>query len=288
MILRWFVLIELGLTTWSEHQTFINENRPVTLEEYAAHLPLVEVDTFFYGLPRASTVASWLSQVPPGFSFIPKVPKALTRHPGEQLAGLELKQAFSAFRQSVDSLVATNHLKTVLVQFPPTFTATKENVAYLRYFRSLLADLPLALELRHQSWYAPGVTDSLLRFCQQYQYSLVAADEPTNTQASVPFVLAATNPKLAVVRLHGRNARGWANQGADWRKKRTLYSYSQQELAWLKEQVLRIEAQVEEVVVIFNNNSAGDAAPNALAFKEMLGLEFSGLGKMPPEQLDLL
>ena len=116
----------------------------------------------------------------------------------------------------------------------------------------------------------------------------MAADVPTNTQASVPFVLAATNPKLAGVRLHGRNARGWANQGADWRKTRTLYSYSQQELAWLKEQVLRIEAQVEEVVVIFNNNSAGDAAPNALTFKEMLGLEFSGLGKMPPEQLDLL
>lgn len=281
-------MIQLGLTTWSEHQIFIKEKRPVTLEEYAANMPLVEVDTFFYGLPRQTTVEKWLAEVPPSFSFIPKVPKALTRHPGEKLAGLELRQAFNDFRKSIEPLMLAKQLKAVLVQFPPTFTATKENVAYLRYFRSLLADLPLALELRHQSWYAPGVQTSLINFCKQTGYILVAADEPSNSAASVPFVLAATNPKLAFIRLHGRNARGWVSQGTDWRSKRTLYSYNEEELAWLKNQVLGIEPLVKEVVVIFNNNSAGDAAPNALAFKEMLGLKFTGLGKMPPEQLDLL
>ena len=33
----------LALTTWTEHPALINEQRPVTLREYAQYLPAVEV-----------------------------------------------------------------------------------------------------------------------------------------------------------------------------------------------------------------------------------------------------
>ena len=42
--------ITIGLTTWKEHQALIKEAHPLTLREYAQHLPVVEVDTFFYAL----------------------------------------------------------------------------------------------------------------------------------------------------------------------------------------------------------------------------------------------
>ena len=60
--------ITIGLTTWTEHPALINnEQRPVTLNEYAQHLPTVEVDTFFYALPQVTTIQNWLAEVPESF-----------------------------------------------------------------------------------------------------------------------------------------------------------------------------------------------------------------------------
>ena len=74
-------MITLGLTTWNEHPTLIhNEDRPVTLSEYSAYFPTVELDTFFYGIPRISTVENWQAQVPESFQFVVKANKVLTLH----------------------------------------------------------------------------------------------------------------------------------------------------------------------------------------------------------------
>ncbi len=63
-------MITIGLTTWKEHPALIqNVQRDVT-PEYAAVLPVVELDTPFYGIPRASTVANWQKEVPEKFQFI--------------------------------------------------------------------------------------------------------------------------------------------------------------------------------------------------------------------------
>ncbi|CAI2566584.1 hypothetical protein AKUH3B203J_02740 [Apilactobacillus kunkeei] len=52
-------MITLGVTTWSEHPALINgEDRPVKLNEYAAHFPVVEVDNPFYGIPQEKNSAS--------------------------------------------------------------------------------------------------------------------------------------------------------------------------------------------------------------------------------------
>ena len=48
--------ITLGLTTWSEHPALIDGQRQTTtLNEYAQHFPTVEIDTFFYALPKLAT-----------------------------------------------------------------------------------------------------------------------------------------------------------------------------------------------------------------------------------------
>ena len=49
--------ITMGMTTWTEHPVLIHdEQRPVKLDEYAQHFPVVEVDTFFYALPQLSLI----------------------------------------------------------------------------------------------------------------------------------------------------------------------------------------------------------------------------------------
>lgn len=281
--------VTLALTTWTEHPALIGgDQRTVTLNEYAQRMPAVEIDTFFYALPNVNTVQKWIGQVAPGFQFIVKAHQSMTKHPQAQLpVGLNLAQVFQYFKTAIGPLIATGQLKTILFQFPPTFTPTITNIDYLMKVRSLMGNLPVSIELRNQAWYKTGVLRALLDYCQELHYTLVAADEAQSTQASVPFYLVNTNPQLALLRLHGRNHTGWRNPGKEWRKQRTLYHYSDQELAGFKQAIDQLTPAPKEVCVIFNNNSGGDAAPNALRLQAMMSLHFDGLVPRSPEQLNL-
>lgn len=279
--------ITIGLTTWTEHPALINnEQRPVTLNEYAQYLPTVEVDTFFYALPQVTTIQNWLAEVPEAFQFIVKAHRGMTLHERGQEKG-ELEQLFNRYRKTVAPLVAAGQLKTVLFQFPPYFDASPQDIEYLRLVRLWMGNLPIAIELRNQTWYRPGTLKSLLTFCRELHFTLVAADEPHGTVTSVPFVLATTNPDLVMMRLHGQNTEGWINQGKSWRKTRTLYKYSPAELQAFCDQINQLTPQPKELCVIFNNNSGKDAAPNALQLQKMLNIHFTGLAPRSPEQIDL-
>ena len=279
--------ITIGLTTWTEHPALINnEQRPVTLNEYAQYLPTVEVDTFFYALPQVTTIQNWLAEVPESFQFIVKTHRGMTLHERGQEKG-ELEQLFNRYRKTVAPLVAAGQLKTVLFQFPPYFDASPQDIEYLRLVRLWMGNLPIAIELRNQTWYRPGTLKSLLAFCRELHFTLVAADEPHGTVTSVPFVLATTNPDLVMMRLHGQNTEGWINQGKSWRKTRTLYKYSPAELQAFCDQINQLTPQPKELCVIFNNNSGKDAAPNALQLQKMLDIHFTGLAPRSPEQIDL-
>ena len=279
--------ITIGLTTWTEHPALINnEQRPVTLNEYAQYLPTVEVDTFFYALPQVTTIQNWLAEVPEAFQFIVKAHRGMTLHERGQEKG-ELEQLFNRYRKTAAPLVAAGQLKTVLFQFPPYFDASPQDIEYLRLVRLWMGNLPIAIELRNQTWYRPGTLKSLLAFCRELHFTLVAADEPHGTVTSVPFVLATTNPDLVMMRLHGQNTEGWINQGKSWRKTRTLYKYSPAELQAFCDQINQLTPQPKELCVIFNNNSGKDAAPNALQLQKMLDIHFTGLAPRSPEQIDL-
>lgn len=279
--------ITMGMTTWTEHPVLIrNEQRPVTLNEYAQHFPTVEVDTFFYALPQMSTIQNWLAAVPEDFTFIIKAHQGMTLHRRHQDKG-ELATLFEQYRRTIAPLVAAGQLKTVLFQFPPYFDASVADIEYLKLVRTWMGQLPVAVELRNSSWYQPGVVDSLISYCRDLKFTLVAADEPHDTVTSVPFKLVTTNPDLVLLRLHGRNKEGWANQDKSWRKTRTLYRYSEKELAAFAQAIRALNPTPKEICVVFNNNSAKDAAPNALQLQKMMGIHFSGLAPRSPEQLDL-
>ena len=232
------------------------------------------------------TIQNWLTMVPEDFQFIVKANQGMTLHKRNQEKG-EVEQLFAQYRRTVAPLVASGQLKTILFQFPPYFDASVADIDYLKMVRAWLGDLPVAVELRNSSWYQPGVVDALVSYCQDLKFTLVAADEPHDQVTAVPFKLVTTNPDLVMLRLHGRNKKGWANQGQSWRKTRTLYKYSDQELAMFAQQIQQLTPQPREVCIIFNNNSGKDAAPNALALQKMMGVHFAGLAPRSPEQLDL-
>lgn len=280
-------MITIGLTTWKEHPALIGgEERPVTLTEYAGRLPVVELDTPFYGIPRQSTVANWQAAVPDGFQYILKANQVMTRHDRQHpLDEAGITAAFDQFIMAIQPMVTAGKLMTVLFQFPPFFNRTTANIQYLRDVRLKMGKLPVAVEFRSPSWFeTPGMTADVMAYLQSLKLTNVTTDEPHNLNDGIPLVETVTTPELAVVRLHGRNAQGWFNQGADWRKTRTLYRYSEAELQDIAVLVKRVAQHAQQVCVIFNNNSAKDAAPNALRLQEILGLHWQNLA---PQQLDL-
>lgn len=113
----------------------------------------------------------------------------------------------------------------------------------------------------------------------------VVVDEPQVGTGTVPIVLRATNPELTLVRMHGRNQYGWMKANSpEWREVRTLYRYNAEEIAEWANYVKHLERDSKEIVVIFNNNSGGDAADNAKQLQEALDVKYEGLA---PMQMDL-
>lgn len=280
-------MITIGLTTWKEHPALINgDQRDVTLAEYASYFPTVEVDTPFYGIPKATTVENWRRQVPEKFQFIVKTNQLMTKHDqgDKQATNEERETAFKDFRKMVRPLVQKHQLKTILFQFPPYFQRNTENIQWLFEVRAQMGELPIAVEFRHGSWYDEQLVDDLMAYLRRLKMTHVIADEPHRLNDGVPFIPRVAEQSLAFLRLHGHNEKGWFNQGSNWRGTRTLYRYSDEELEALGQTATQLETKAKEVCVIFNNNSGKDAAPNAMSFRDLLGVQWDGLG---PQQMSL-
>lgn len=276
-------MIRIGLTRFDEH-VYLTGKPKASLFEYAGHLPLVELDTAYYAIPKATTVSNWLTQVPPSFQFIIKMYGGLTKQNRDDQYFTSEEAMAEAYLTTLKPLIDSQQLFCFLCQFPSFFDCTTENIDYLRKLRRLLPNVPLAIEFRSESWYQENVLQSMRKFMLEHQFSLVIIDEPQVANRSVPFDDFITNQDFTMFRFHGRNAPGWQENGDDWQQKRTLYQYNQAEIKELAASVKKVASVSKEVAVIFNNNSGGHAAGNALELVAELGLDYQGLN---PKQLDL-
>jgi len=192
---------------------------------------------------------------------------------------------FQAFKESLSPYQESGKLAAVLFQFPPWFDCRKEKVAYVRYCKKMMDEIPAALEFRHQSWFSSDYRERTLSFMKNEGWIHSVADEPQSGEGSVPLVPIPTDSGMTIVRMHGRNVQGWNKQdGVDWREVRFLYKYSTEELLQWKKIIQKMEKETKDIYIIFNNNSGGDAAENAKEVQEILGLEYEGLA---PKQLGL-
>jgi len=148
------------------------------LEYYAQHFSTVEVNSTFYGQPRAAVTRGWAERTPDGFEFSIKLYQKFT-HPGmyrqrvdRQLAGTDAPQEVAAtltqptaadldeFRRGIEPLAEAGKLGALLAQFPASFKRGPAEQAYVEQLLRALSDYAVAVELRHQSW-SDNVTDTL-------------------------------------------------------------------------------------------------------------------------------
>jgi uncharacterized protein YecE (DUF72 family) len=268
--------IRCGTCAWSDHVDYFPKGLPSNerLTYYATHFPLVEVDSSFYHLQPAKWYATWAERTPPDFAFNVKAYGAMTKHHREPRPGeTDLVEVFKRFAASVEPLQAAGKLKALHFQFPPWFTATAHNREWVHYCRSFFAESIVAVEFRHNSWFTGVNREATLDFLRQEGAVNVVCDEPQIGTGTVPPVVVVTDPRLAIVRFHGRNEQTWYMK-AETTAQRFDYLYQREELQeWVSLIETHLAPVATEVHLLMNNNQANYAVRNALDLMELLGLD---------------
>ncbi|ATH63091.1 uncharacterized protein YecE (DUF72 family) [Staphylococcus pasteuri] len=281
-------MINIGLTGWGDHDTLYEdlERKTDKLKTYASHFPIVELDASYYAIQPERNIQKWINETPKRFQFVVKIHQALTLHADFRNFAETRQELFDKFKEMLKPLQENEKLAMVLVQFPPWFDCSSQNIKYILYVKQQLKDFPICVEFRHQSWFNERFKEETLTFLTEHQIIHAVVDEPQVKDGSIPLVNRITSD-IAFVRYHGRNVHGWTKKDMtdqEWRDVRYLYNYNDQELYDLAQKVKILEQKAKKVYVVFNNNSGGHAAQNAKTYQDMLGIDYEGLA---PQQLKL-
>lgn len=243
--------VHVGTSGWSyDHWTDVlypaGTPSGQRLAHYVRHFDTVELNSSFYRWPRPAAFAAWRARLPPGFRLSVKVARGLTH--AKRLADPEvwIQRMAAGWHELGDRRAV------LLVQLRPD---QQRDDSRLEQFLSRLPPwLPVAVELRHRSWYDDAVFDLLAR--HRAAYCVMSG-------ANLPCVLRATAP-FVYVRLHGPDTE-------------QLYagSYSQADLRWWTGRIDEWSAGGLDVYVYFNNDGHGHAVRNALTLRGLLGQQAS-------------
>ncbi|SFI89483.1 DUF72 domain-containing protein [Thermoflavimicrobium dichotomicum] len=280
--------ILVGVCGWGDHDLY----PPGTpsrdkLAIYAGHFPVVELDSTYHAIAPPERMERWVHETPDSFRFVVKAYRELTGHGRLERAPVRSWQEIvHDMKTSLQPMKRSGKLSMVLFQFPPWYDCSARHVRYIRKVREAFRDFPVAIEFRNQSWFTPHYQEKTLHFLEQEQLIHVVCDEPQAGQGSVPIVPAVTHPDTVLVRFHGRNVDGWNNTGRpDWRDVRYAYRYSEEELDEWVPRIRELQKKANQIILLFNNNSQGDAVDSAKMMIRKLGLNFEGLA---PRQLEIL
>ena len=281
-----------GKGTWNGVFYPPTRQRPKGFDElsfYAEHFNTVEVNSTFYGQPRAEVSRAWADRTPDGFEFSVKLyqkfthprmfTETLRRSVGEVGATEEALRELArpnaadldAFRRGIDPLAESGKLGALLAQFPASFKSGPSELDYLTHLLDQLKGYRVAVELRHRSW-----SDALaetLAMLNTFQAAWVQIDEPkfrfSIRQNQLPNVTG-----FYYMRLHGRNAAAWWRHAES--EDRYNYLYSADELKEFSETADSARRLVKKAYLYANNHYSAKSVANAAMIKQQLGEPIDG------------
>lgn len=285
--------IRVGTASWTD-KTLLESgwypaeaNTPQTrLEYYARQFPLVEVDATYYAPPAEATATLWASRTPPDFLFNIKAFSLLTGHPTKvsalykdlrpetdkrnvypaDLAPAAYEQVWERFLSALTPLSDAGKLGAILFQFPPWFTIRRSNKEYLLEVAKRCSPLRVAVEMRHESWFAGDNREETLEFLRRNHLPYVSVDMPQGHKSSIPPVVTATSD-LAVVRFHGHSDK-WTSKDI---YEKFGYRYSTKELKDWVPKLEKLSNEATETHVLMNNCYSDYATTNAQELITLLG-----------------
>jgi uncharacterized protein YecE (DUF72 family) len=273
-------MIRIGISSWGDLPGFYPSGVKSgdRLAWYARFFSLVEVNTSYYAILPARNYGRWADATPTDFLFDVKAFSELSSS-----RMLPAAATFAAFRASYHPLREAGKMGAVLFQFSPSFTNTPRSLDHLARIAAAMAGETAVVEFRHGSWLPPEAEAETLALLEELDLAYAIADEPQIPPDTVPPLVAVTNPRLAYVRLHGRNAVGWRRG----RGERYDYDYAPHEVEEWSTIANGLADRAAEVHVLFNNNAKGAGTRNALSMAERLGLSLSDTPELPAAQARL-
>ena len=261
------------------------------LSWYAEQFEMVEVNSTFYAVPDARTVERWCVATPPGFLFDVKLhqlfsfhaartkmlPPALQKKVRSDESGRVIvteslrDQLLDDFLAMTEILKRDRKLGVLLLQLSPEFSPRKHELAELEPLLVRLNDYSVAVEFRNRNWTTPAQLDSIVKFLRAHRATLVSVDAPRDEHFTVmPSEMdEVTNPRVAYLRLHGRDATAYKTGKTV--AARFNYDYSDSEIEEVAERANNLAAEAREVHVVFNNNALDYAPRAALRMRKALG-----------------
>ncbi len=240
------------------------------LAYYAEHFDTVEINTTFYGQPKASVAETWAARTPSQFEFSLKLYREFT-HPEVRGVPILDATAIDQYRQGIEPLANAGKIGALLAQFPPSFKKSPQSHDYLDALLRRFHDYPIAVELRHRSW--SDEFDSTLSLLNAHGAALAQIDEPkfrlSIRQNQLPNVTS-----FYYMRLHGRNAAQWWKH--DKSEDRYNYLYSADELKPIGETADAARRLVKKFYLYFNNHHSAKGVVNAVMIKRQLGEPIPG------------
>jgi uncharacterized protein YecE (DUF72 family) len=259
------------------------------LRFYSEQFPFVEVDSTYYSLPTVQNAALWTERTPDGFVFdvkafrlftghqtppdaLPKdVRDALGRLPERKrnwyykdLSEEQREPLWQRFENALGPLILNHKLGAVIFQLPPWLGPNEQTRRHLQYCADRLDPSPIAVEFRNRYWLDDEHRRETLAFLRENGLAYVVVDEPQGFPSSVPQVWEVTNPELAVLRLHGRNASTWEARGLASSSERFNYLYSDAELEQFVDPLRKLAAEARSIHAAFNNNYQDYSQRNAV------------------------
>jgi uncharacterized protein YecE (DUF72 family) len=296
--------IVIGTASWSD-PGFVQRWYPKGMRAserlgwYAQHFELVEVNSTFYSVPDLRMVERWCAATPDGFTFDVKLHQLFSFHStAAKLLPADLQQRAEtdakgrvkrtpaleeslteAFLHSMAILHSAGKLGVLLLQLSPAFSPRKHKLGELEHLIEILRDYPLAIEFRNRNWVIGDQFRETVKFLEQQHAIFVNVDAPAAEHFTIiPSDLnEITNPHLAYLRLHGRNARAYLTGKTV--AARFDYDYTDDEIGEVAERSKKLARATRELHVIFNNNNL-DYAPRAAA---RLRVALGQLLSTPPE-----
>ena len=286
--------IKVGTASWTDKTLLESGWYPQTatnpekrLAYYARQFPIVEVDSTYYGPPAEQTTRLWAERTPPGFTFNIKAFSMLTGHPTKvsaiysdlrpetdkknlypgDLPPQSYEEIWSRFLSALDPLVEAKKLGALLFQFPPWFGIRKSNKEYMLEVVARCKPLRPVFELRNASWFDGANRNETLDWMRAHKLPFVCVDMPQGHRSSIPPVLAATSPELAVVRFHGHSDK-WTSKDIH---EKFGYDYPKAELAQWAPKLKDLAAEARTTHVFLNNCYTDYAQRNASTLIDLLG-----------------
>ena len=281
--------ILVGTASWSD-PGFVERWYPKRMPAherlgwYAQYFEMVEVNSTFYAVPDLRTAQRWCAVTPDHFTFDVKLHQYFSFHstPAKLLPPALQRQAKSdengrvrmsdsireglldLFLEPVALLQSAGKMGVLLLQLSPAFSPRKHELAELEPLLGRLREYPVAIELRNRSWATGQELQATLGFLRKHHVSFVNVDAPSAEHFTImPADLdAVTNPGIAYLRLHGRDAKAYTTGKTV--AARFNYDYTDEEVKEVAERSEKLAGEAREVHIVFNNNAL-DYAPRAAA-----------------------